>query len=192
MGKLIFGIGVNDADYKVKYTISGKKFVCKYYSTWVNMLNRCYSEKFQKSWPTYIGCFVCDEWLTFSRFKSWMEKQDWEGNHLDKDLLFEGNKKYSSETCIFIPPIVNTFMTDSKSKRGKYPIGVDWNDNTGKFRARCSNLGSGSKSLGRFDNPESAHKAYVDYKFELAKTLSYQQKDIRISDALLRKYQPSE
>ena len=27
---------------------------------------------------------------SFSNFKRWMERQDFEGMHLDKDLLFEG------------------------------------------------------------------------------------------------------
>ena len=61
---LICGVGVNDANYAT----SGKR-MCPFYRRWINMLERCYSEKFQEKNPTYRGCSVCEEWLTFSNFK---------------------------------------------------------------------------------------------------------------------------
>ena len=77
--KLVSGVGINDADYEVqKYTVvSGKRkriWICPYYITWTHMLQRCYSEKSQLKHPTYKGCTVCDEWLIFSNFKTWMEQ----------------------------------------------------------------------------------------------------------------------
>ena len=78
--KLVYGIGINDADYAVTewetIEVNGKRkkklvWGCPYYRTWKDMLRRCYSTKFQETNPTYIGCSVSDEWLTFSVFKSW-------------------------------------------------------------------------------------------------------------------------
>lgn len=115
--KLVCGVGINDADYVFQkwetIIVNGKRkqkliWECDFYRTWKSMLARCYSIKTQERQPTYKGCSVSDEWLTFSVFKNWMEKQDWEDKQLDKDLLFEGNKVYSSETCVFVTRMVST------------------------------------------------------------------------------------
>lgn len=112
--KLVAGVGINDANYRVtKYskTINGKKnrvWVCPYYSTWSNMLNRCYRPN--KRLLSYGDTKVCEEWLKFSNFKCWMERQEWENNDLDKDLLTDNNI-YSDRTCIFIPREMNMFLT---------------------------------------------------------------------------------
>ena len=131
--RLVHGVGINDADYEVtryEYVIvDGRKkqkriWICPYYQTWKGMLGRCYSTKYQDTRPTYKGCSVSEEWLTFSNFRAWMEKQDWEGMQLDKDLLFEGNKVYSAETCVFITREVNSFTTDCGASRGEWRVGV--------------------------------------------------------------------
>ena len=90
------------------------------------MLERSYSEKFKEKHPTYKDVTCCEEWLTFSNFKSWMEQQDWEGKDLDKDLLVYQNKIYSPETCCFLSHKINTFLTTSAKIRGDQPIGVYW------------------------------------------------------------------
>ena len=137
--KMVHGAGLNDSICKISQKINGKKAICQYYRKWADMLNRCYNPKFQERDPTYIGVTVCEEWLTFSRFKSWMETQDWEGKHLDKDLLFEGNKVYSLETCVFVSDRVNVFTINSGKARGNYLVGCSWNKNVEKFSSRCNN-----------------------------------------------------
>ena len=116
-------MGVNDADYTVIPTVNGKQVVCTFYRAWTAMLKRCYNPTYQANNPTYIGCTVCDEWLTFSNFKKWMMRQDFQGKQLDKDLLVKGNKLYSPETCVFVDGMINTFTIDSGAIRGDYPIG---------------------------------------------------------------------
>ena len=110
--KLVYGVGINDADYRVQEKITvvdedGKKkqklvWICPFYEKWKPMLRRCYSAKYQEVRPTYIGCSVSEDWLRFSTFKAWMAAQDWEGMEIDKDILFPNNKIYSPETCVFI------------------------------------------------------------------------------------------
>ena len=138
--KLVYGIGINDADYNIQSKISGKNVRCPYYRKWTNMLNRCYSDKPHDKYPTYIGCTVCDEWLTFSNFKEWMIKQDWKGMHLDKDIKINGNKTYSPETCVFIPHEINSLMLDCAASRGALPLGVSYHRNGSSVMARVRTI----------------------------------------------------
>ena len=197
--KLVYGVGLNDADYVVqnKETIGyvdGKRkeklvWVCPFYSTWKHMLERCYSVKFQEKHPTYKGCSVSDEWLTFSVFKDWMVKQNWKGNQLDKDILFEGNKVYNADTCVFVSPLVNTFTTDSGAARGEWLIGADWYKPSRKFRARCNNPFTNKKEhLGYFNCDLGAHNAWLKRKLELARELAAIQTDERVAKALVDRY----
>lgn len=197
--KLVCGVGVNDSDYVVRKeetigNVDGKRrrklvWVCPYYQAWADMLNRCYSTKYQNRQPTYKGCSVSEEWHTFSVFKNWMEKQDWEGNHLDKDLLFEGNKIYSQETCCFVTRMVNNFTLDSGATRGELPIGVYWSKEKNKFMSSCRNPFTKKREyLGYFTCEEAAHNAWLKRKLELAHELAAIQTDQRVAKALVNRY----
>ena len=196
--KLVYGVGVNDSGYVVQkfetIIVDGKQkrkmiWECPYYRAWTNMLQRCYSIKYQERYPTYRGCSVTEEWLTFSNFRAWMEKQDWQDNQLDKDLLFEGNKVYSPEACVFVTRMVNMFTIDSKASRGEWLIGVYWNKSTGKFLAQCSNpFTKKSEYLGYFTCELEAHSAWLTRKLELAKELAAIQEDPRVAEALIDRY----
>lgn len=189
MVKLVYGVGINDAKYTVIPSISGKRKTCPFYRKWKDMLGRCYSEKVIKANPTYAGCTVTSEWLGFSNFKAWMEKQDWEGNQLDKDLLVSGNKVYGPDTCVFVSGDVNKFMTESLKIRGDLPIGVSWHKGNSKYHAQCNNLSRGSgKSLGYYDTAEIAHAVYLERKKTLAIELALLQNNPVVSEALLRRY----
>lgn len=200
MGKLVFGIGTNDADYVVQvretigYVNSKQRqrlvWICPFYQTWKDMIKRAHSEKFKLKHPTYRECVVCKEWHLFSIFRKWMETQDWEGKQLDKDILFPANKVYSPETCVFVSQQVNLFLVDSGGKRGKYKIGCCWNKERGKFVARCCNpFSSKPQALGYFTNEEDAHQAWLAKKLEYAYALAELQTDLRVSKALIDRYE---
>lgn len=104
----VIGVGINDADYDT--CVNGS--VCPYYRKWADLLRRCYSKRFLEKRSSYKGCTVCKEWHTFSNFKRWMEKQDWEGKVLDKDLLSGDDKIYSPDTCVFLPSKINNFLSE--------------------------------------------------------------------------------
>lgn len=183
--KLVYGAGINDANYQVYTIVNGKQVKCPYYSKWQGMLERCYSAKYQAKHQTYIGCYVCKEWLTFSNFKLWMETQDWEGRQLDKDILTRGNKSYSPETCVFVSPLVNTFITESAAARGYFPLGVNLHKSAGKFKAQCSNpFKKKVEHLGLFVRPNEAHQAWKRRKHQLAVQLADLQVDERVAKAL--------
>ena len=196
--KLVHGVGINDADYVVRrfetIVVNDKQklkrvWVCPFYRTWKSMLRRCYSIKTQNNQPTYIGCTVSKEWLTFSNFRSWMETQNFEGNQLDKDLLIEGNKVYSPQTCVFVTQTVNNFTIDSGASRGEWLIGVYWHKPTEKFMSQCSNPFTKKREhLGYFDSELEAHEAWLKRKLELAYELAAIQTDERVAEALIDRY----
>lgn len=185
---LIYRVGVNDADYQVE--IRGEKRLrCPYFTTWSNMIKRCYNTKTLSNSPTYNDTTVCDEWLTFSQFKSWMETQDWEGKELDKDLLGDGGL-YSPETCVFVNRLTNCFMLDCGSRRGSYRIGVDLCKPSGRFRARCSNPFTNTvEHLGYHSSEEDANSAWRGRKRQLAVILSALQEDDRVAERLIHMYE---
>lgn len=180
MSKLVYGVGIND--------LAGEEGKSDFYRKWVGMLERCYSARYLKKRPSYKGCSVCPEWLTFSNFKSWMKEQDYEGKQLDKDILIPGNRLYSPGTCTFISCQLNTFLIESGSIRGGYPIGVDFHRKTNKFRAQCNTSGV-RKTLGYFDTAEEAHAAWLAEKQAQARAFAGQQEDPRVSFALLARYE---
>lgn len=153
--KLVFGVGVNDAEYPTQRKVDG--WICPYYKTWKSMLGRCHydSEKYR---PYYENVEVCSSWLNFSEFKHWMEKEKWENLQLDKDILVEGNLIYSPETCCFVPRNINMLLTDRKAARGEYPLGVSFNKKRGMFAAYVVDFKQ--KHLGYFNSPEQAHNAW--------------------------------
>lgn len=198
-GKLIFGVGINDADYVVKRQIDvgvkgGKRkrktvWTCPYYQRWRNMLQRCYSEHFHSISPTYVGCSTAEEWKRFSTFKAWMEGQDWEGKVLDKDILFPGNKVYSPETCVFVDVRTNSFLGDSAAKRGDWPIGACWDKSQDKFISSCHSwITASHEFLGYYDCPNEAHLAWKKRKHELSCALADEQTDPRVAEALRTRY----
>ncbi len=183
--KLVFGKGINDADYLISYKgEDGKQITCPYYIKWYNMLKRAYCPKYHAKQPTYVNCSVSPEWLTFSKFKSWMVQQDWQGNELDKDLLVKGNKVYGPTTCIFVPRDVNSLFLDHGAARGAFPIGVDYHKPNNKYRASCRVRGKVTH-IGCYQTPEAAHRAYNSFKRTLCIIVANEQSDVRIRDAIL-------
>ena len=186
---LVYGIGVNDADYVVKPVVGGNRVSCHYYTTWTGMLMRSYDKKYQEHNLTYKGCSVHPDWLYFMNFRKWMVDQDWEGKQLDKDLLVEDNKVYSPDTCVFVDRVTNSFTTDRAKLRGEYPIGVSFHKRHGKFIAQCRNPSTKKlEFLGYFTCEYQAHLAWKKRKHILANQLADLQTDPRVAAALRTRY----
>ncbi len=179
--KLVYGIGINDADYNIK---SGSNR-CPFYEKWMHMLQRCYSEKYQETRLTYKLCSVCNKWLTFSNFKTWMIEQDWKDKELDKDILIPGNKQYGPDTCLFVSRQVNGLLVDCRETRGEYPQGVNLFKRDNKFRAMCQ-INGRRKFLGYYGTPEEAASVYNHAKAKEIRRVAHLQTDIRIKNGLLR------
>jgi len=182
----LFGVGINDSDYLTGHTDKyGNHIRCPYYRRWHSMITRCYSTKCHIRQPTYKDCTVAKEWLTFSIFKKWMEKQDYINKDLDKDILIEGNKVYSKDTCCFVSNDINKLLLDSKATRGKYPIGVYLDKATGKYRVSISIDGK-RKQLGYFSTIQEASNAYNIAKANYIINKANELEDIRVKEALIR------
>lgn len=122
--KKIYGIGINDAPYVTAPKVGGKQVVCNYYATWKSMFVRSYSENYKAKQVTYEGCEVDQSWHLFSRFREWMERQEWQGMALDKDLLVAGNKTYGPDVCCFVPQFVNNcFRAQQHKQDPSLPLG---------------------------------------------------------------------
>lgn len=105
----VYGVGyVGEGDFKTYKNIYRNDF----YGIWSDMIRRCYSEKYRIKKPTYKGCTVCEEWHNFQNFARWYEENYYEfkdeNMQLDKDILVEGNKIYSPETCLILPNSINS------------------------------------------------------------------------------------
>jgi len=157
----IFNVGYNGTE---KY---GKKV----YNCWNSMLRRCYSEKYQKNKPTYIGCFVSNDMLNFLKFKDWYFDNYYDIPEeiicLDKDILVQGNKEYNFNKCIFVPNLINSLLVSHDLRNSKYKKGVFYmNDSRNKpFRAHLS-MYKKQKNIGSFCTEIEAHNAYLKAKKE--------------------------
>ena len=187
---LVLGVGINDTHYVLEYVdAQGVRQRCPYYRVWVGLLDRCFNPAFLKRRPSYAGCTMDPTWLTFSTFKTWMQAQAWEGNHLDKDLLSKREKHYSPSTCLFISPALNNLLTLSEKTRGGLPLGVSLMK-TRQYTyivASCSFYGTQTR-LGYFKTVEEAAEAYKQAKLAYIAELAQAEPDPRIKQALLALY----
>lgn len=156
--KSVFGIGFFGTG---KYKCSVNKIRTKSYTSWQNMLQRCYDKNYQKTNQTYVNSYVIVEWHNYQNFAKWFEENYIEDFDLDKDILFKGNKIYSPETCCFVPRKINTLLIKCNKTRGLYPIGVN---RMGKKFQSIIRSHSVLKHLGLFDTPEEAFKVYKEEK----------------------------
>jgi hypothetical protein len=84
---------------------------------------------------------------------------DLPNRQLDKDILIKGNKVYSKDTCVLVPPDINKLLLNSKNIRGKYPVGVWYDASRDKYATEIKKHGK-KKHLGRYDTPEEAFGVY--------------------------------
>lgn len=177
--KTIFGVGyVGNGRYKP--TTKGK--ITQQYSTWWNMLSRCYDNKRHIEIPTYTNCCVCEEWHNFQIFAKWYDENIYlcgnEKMHLDKDILVKGNTIYSPKYCIFVPQCINGLFTKTNKLRGKYPIGVSQSNESNSYVVYCCGNAIGKrKYLGSYNTKLEAFNVYKNYKENLIKQVANYYKD---------------
>ena len=182
--KVICGIGyIGEGKYKT----SDNKKHAKAYDVWIAMINRCYDPYYLNKYPTYIDCYVCDEWHCFQNFAEWFYKNYYEVEnetmHMDKDIICKGNKIYSPKTCIFVPNNINVLFCKRNKSRGKYPIGVSWDKEKRKFHSQCSTFNRKEnkrkkKHIGRYDTINEAFLAYKEFKEKHIKQVADEYKDL--------------
>ena len=169
-----------------KYDVSINRKLTDYYSDWNDMLKRCYSDKYHEKYPTYKDCFVNEEAHCFQDFAEWWHNNYYEikGEQmcLDKDILIKGNKEYSFNTMVFVPQRINKLFTKRDNYRGDLPIGVRYENTTGKYQTSCQTLNK-NKYLGLYNTPHEAFLAYKTFKEQYIKQVADEYKG-KIPDRL--------
>lgn len=158
--KVVCGIGYHGVG---KYDIKKDKAV---YTHWLNLFKRCYANDIDYllngRLRTYKDCYVCEEWHNFQNFAKWYYDNIWECDQIlsiDKDILVKGNKIYSPTTCVFVTTQINNLFIKNKNARGKYPIGINKEDDRKSYRVRIK-----SKAVGSFPTIEEAFLKYKELK----------------------------
>ena len=174
----ILGVGCVDVAFRISN--GGKQFW--QYRLWISMLARCFNEGVKDRQPTYKDVTCCAEWLSFANFLAWCNKEvgysgKLTGFALDKDLIVEGNKSYSPETCSFVPRAVNNLLTSRGSVRGKYPVGVCFDTCKGGFKVRVNHCGV-LQNLGLYSTPEEAFAVYKVAKEAQIKVVANQYRGV--------------
>lgn len=166
----VYGVGYTG---KGKYKISenGKHF--KSYNAWNGMFERSYSESYHATRPTYIGCSVHEDWHNYQEFSDFYVNNEFYGlgYHLDKDLLFEGNKVYSPDTCLLLPQEINTAIVRVKDKGNNPALGVSLSKDGKKYIARVTTK-ERNRHLGTYDSLEEAVEVYCKFKEEQMRCLA--------------------
>ena len=178
MKPTVYGVGCLGGNLDLKSKINGK--LCKIHNLWRKMIERCYSKKVHERCPTYIDCYVSDEFKDYSKWREWYDnypyKQD--GWHMDKDLLIKGNKVYNESTCVFIPQEINKVLVKREASRGEYLIGVCWCKTANAFKATVRKNKGKSEYLGYFKTEIEAFEAYKQAKEAYLKELADKYKDM--------------
>lgn len=170
----VFNVGMIGVKYPSKE--NGK--MTKEYTTWRNMLMRCFDKSYKTTHPAYKNVTCCNEWLLFENFYEWLHSQEnfdkwYNGKRwcLDKDIIVKGNKIYSPETCCLVSMDVNLLFVKRQTDKSNLPVGVARN---GKgYIARCDNPIIGkTERLGTYRTIEDAFNIYKNYKEKLIKEIA--------------------
>lgn len=166
------------------YPLSDHCRQTKEYMAWTQMLNRCYNDKWDKKSPSYNGiATVCEEWHNFQNFAKWYSENYYKVKgrlHIDKDILFLGNKVYCSEKCLLVPQRINMLFTNKPNIRN-LPNGIT--KYTSGYLAKYNN-----EELGVYNTLEEAFTVYSKKKKEEIIRVANDYKGIipkRVYDALI-------
>lgn len=142
------------------------------YDAWKDMLRRCYDpyKLNENRYAEYRDCFVCDSWKNFQNFAKWYDENYYEvpneSMQVDKDILNNGSKLYSPETCLIVPKRINQlFIGVNLIKDDGLPIGCSINKRVKEpyimVTCRCGDERYISKTHYKLDQVE---QAFLDYK----------------------------
>lgn len=181
----VSGIGFVGVGKHKTYVSQNVSLHSECYVHWFNMIKRCHDSKWSEMYPAYYGIStVCNEWLNFQNFAEWYESHKYPVNerlHIDKDILYPGNKIYSPSTCILVPQRINELFCISTRKKDGLPQGIR-KTKTGYSVSYCS------ENLGIAKTYDEACARYSLAKTNKIIEVANEYKDIipfRLYDALL-------
>ena len=151
-----FGVGVH------------KSTEIRKYDSWHNMIIRCYNKKVKEKYPTYENCYSVDSWHCYQTYADFYESCPYrkDGWNLDKDLLVPGNKVYSPETCVYLPPSINNKLFYCSTRNQFGLRGVWYDEECSKWRAIVAPSIDKRTIIGYFDSKEEANAAALSAEGE--------------------------
>lgn len=163
MSALVSDFKNRDGEWERTFTVNKIRYQTIAYRLWIGMRNRCLgSEYIQTNRPTYVGCYMSENFKNFQFFASWLSIQVGYGvdkYELDKDILIPGNKEYGEGACVLVPAALNTFLCSNNAIRGALPQGISYHKNSGKYLAQMNKDGKGTH-IGYYLTIEEASAAY--------------------------------
>lgn len=144
-----------------KYKSSKKGVLTKEYKKYATMMCRGYCEKFKRRNPSYANSSVHPDWHNFQNFAEWINASPFKdlGYILDKDILVEGNKIYSPETCCLVPHEINSLFYKDVGSGGRFSKGVYYEKDRRKYVAKLK-TSEKCHYLGRYETENEAFLAY--------------------------------
>lgn len=180
-------------------TLSGVKhnYSTRAFSVWSKINSRCLQGGHYQTKSASV-CGATNAFKSFDFFAEWCSDQpgylckDAPGRYwsLDKDILGDGDKIYSENSCCFIPQYLNKITGTSSAIRGEYPLGVSKVEYTGKFMSYCKTTGNGKREiLGYFTEPMIAHHAWQEAKiralrFAISRYIQEPEVNLRVIDSI--------
>ena len=164
MKEIIGKNGIATSDIK---TVDATGIRYRSYFVWKSMLTRCYSDAYHRIFPAYKGCVVDSTWLLYSNFKKWYDSTYPKNGikyQLDKDILLQGNKVYSSTTCCWVPGNINKLLSYKKAKSSK--TGITCYKNSFKIR-----VNDPIKNIRKVITTNTYSEAEEIYKLEKTKII---------------------
>lgn len=156
----------------------------KVYKAWIGMIERCSSVDKKLRDPSSVLSYSCSEWHNLQVFGEWYcSQKGWDEPkwQLDKDLMGSGNKLYSPETCVILPPVLNTsikYINDGPLNKNNLPRGVGYNIKAKRYITDCRIYGvEGKAPTMYFKTAEEAFVWYKEKKEALIKCLALEYKD---------------
>ena len=167
--KLLYGVGITDCTKDEKYT--------KCHKTWSNMIERCYSKLYQENNKQFQGYTVCDEWLTYSKFRSWYDRNYYEvpGMAIDINRNWYGSNIYGPDTVLFLPRELRKALNSVNCKNASGYAGVCFDKAKGKYKASIS-INARRVHIGMYN---TAHEAGDAYKVEREIYISKMIRDLK-------------
>lgn len=158
----LMGVGINDAAYLTWTKEDSLVLVCPAYQAWQEIIRRCYNSREKEA--SYKKAVLCDEWRSFSKFRTWWLDNWKEGYEIDKDILTD-TKVYGPHNCIFVPRWLNLMASGKKNTGWKGGVRLY----KGSYQERIVE-NKKRLHLGCFKTEAEAYKVWLERKIKIAES----------------------
>lgn len=141
------------------------------------MCRRCFDNSVREKQPYYETVTIDKSWTDFQNFAPWYYENWVESWELDKDLFSGENKRYSPETCCFLPQRLNGWLERIRSIKSGETLGYSFHSRDLVYNVRIRDSSNTLLHLGYFKNEKEARLTYIRAKVEQLDDLLNNYKD---------------